>query len=151
MTLSKLTKFSAAIGALSSAIGEQKYFVSAISLDQHQGTRGIFSAMMEIETGEETREKEKQEGRDRKKKQFEEAEKEHQALIEQEEEEETSKERQKIDSAQKMLMEHHHAKALDRLNELSPILLDNTQIQSSLKLANESKESLRSMMDAAAE
>lgn len=128
MSLSKLTKFTAAAGALSLASLDKLQSVAAINLHQQGGSRGIFSAMMEIETREETEKKEREEAKERKKKQFEEAEKEHQALIDKEEEEQSAKEREAIESAQKMLMEHHHAKALDRLSQLSPILLDNTQL-----------------------
>jgi hypothetical protein len=49
-------------------------------------------------------------------------------------------------------MEHHHAKALDRLDQLSPILLDNTQIDAkvSAKLENFSNENIKSMVEAVA-
>jgi|TARA_B110000285_G_scaffold19205_1_gene18644 hypothetical protein len=99
MTFSKLTRFTAVIGALSIASVDRISPTYAINLHEHGGASGIFSAMMEIENGEETREKERQEARDRKKKQNEEAEREHQALIQQEEEEEAAKEKAAIDSA----------------------------------------------------
>jgi hypothetical protein len=99
MTFSKLTRFTAVIGALSIASVDRIYPTYAINLHEHGGSSGIFSAMVEIENGEETRQKERQEARERKKKQFEEAEKEHDALIKQEEEEEAAKEKAAIDSA----------------------------------------------------
>lgn len=76
------------------------------------------------------------------------AEKEHEKLIKEDEEEQAERDKEEVEKAEKMLQDHQHDKALERLNKLSPITLDNTNAQIEAIEMSIAQEKVKSLADA---
>ena len=98
-------------------------------LKQAEKASGIFSKMIELEQEKVDSVSEKEAAKERKRKQLEEAENEHERLVQEEEAEEQAKEKVAQDMAQKQMEEKIQAAALARRSELMSQLEDGSAAQ----------------------